>query len=189
MAINITEIISGAALLLAIASALWQRYGVIIEIKKDQGKIALSFEEKLSALKDKCNKDLAELKDNVLAQLTKQVDSLYGQLDKLTLQLVSIDNRTTKQEMKMDLFWAAVQDTVKNMIKQPVHRVKDELLDKFPNLDYRQLCELRDMLVEEKNILLPAQNELTTEKKIYLISLVLMLAGIDSKLIDMEKKC
>jgi hypothetical protein len=189
MPLTTPEIISGAALLLAILSAVWQRFGVVIDIKKDQSEMAIAFEEKLGIHRDKTNSDLAELKDNILKQLTGQVDTLYGQLDKLSAQLVIVDNRMTKQEMKMDLFWGAVQETVKDMIKQPTHLKKDELLDRFPNLNYDELCELKSMLTEEKILLLPATNSLTPDKKIYLISLALMLAGIDSRLIDMGSKC
>jgi len=188
MPISTTEIISGATLLLAIGSALWQRYGIILDLKKEQGSMALKFEEKISALKEKYNTDISILKDNLTTHFSSQVDALYGQLDKLAVQLVTIDKRITKQEMKMELFWSAVQDNVKDMLKQPVHFRKDDLLDRFKSLNYQELCELKNILTEEK-ISLFQKESMTPEKKIYLISLALMLAGIDSKLIDMETKC
>lgn len=189
MSLSTSEIISGAALLLAIGSALWQRYGVILDLKKEQGTMALSFEEKLGKMKDKYSNELSEFKDSIQNHFTSQGDSFYGELGKLSVQLVTIDNRMTKQEMKMDLFWGAVQDTVKDMLKQPVHLRKDELLDKFPNLDYNELCELRAMLTEEKGVLITMTKQLSPTKKVYLISLALMLAGIDSRLIDVGRKC
>lgn len=189
MPLTTPEIISGAALLLAILSALWQRFGVIIDIKKDQADIALTFQKELGNCKSNCSNTLATLKDTVLSQFGTQVDNLYGQLDKLSGQLILTDTRITKQEMKMDLFWGAVQDTVKDMIKQPTHLKKDDLLDRFPKLSYDELCDLKSILIEEKILLLPARSTLTPDKKIYLISLALMLAGIDSRLIDMGSKC
>ena len=183
------EIISAGALLLAILSALWQRFGVIIEIKKDQASMALAFQKELGNCKSNCSNTLTTLKDSVLSHFGTQVDNLYGQLDKLSAQLVLVDTRITKQEMKMDLFWGAVQETVKDMIKQPTHLKKDDLLDRFSTLSYDELCELKSMLMEEKILLLPMANGLIPDKKIYLISLALMLAGIDSRLIDMGSKC
>jgi len=188
MALTIPEIVSGGALLLAILSAIWQRFGVILEIKKDQASMSSSLQKEIADSKSKCSDDIAVLKDNLLGQISSQVNSLYTQLDNFSARLAMIDNRMTKQEMKMDLFWGAVQDTVKDMLKQPIHLRKDDLLDRFPSLSYDELCELKSMLVQEK-ISLPMVKTLTPDKKVYLISLALMLAGIDSRLIDMETKC
>jgi hypothetical protein len=189
MALTVPEIISGAALLLAILSTVWQRFGVIMELKKDQVAMGSTLEEKIEKVKDKFNNDISMLKDKILKQLTEQADTFYGQLDNLSAKLVLVDTRIGKQEMKMELFWGAVEDSVKGMLKQPVHIRKDNLLDKFPNLDHEELCELKVMLTEEKRSLLPIKSELAADKKIYLFSLILMLAGIDSRLIDMEIKC
>jgi hypothetical protein len=186
MPLTTPEIISGLALLLAILSAVWQRFGVIIDIKKDQSTLAFNFQKELGECKTKCSNTLATLKDSVLGQLGTQVDSLYGQFDKLSGQLVVIDNRTTKQEMKMDLFWGAVQETVKDMIKQPIHFRKDDLLDRFPNLEYKEMYELKTSLQIEKKEMSSNIKSLTPAKKTYLLALVLMLAGIDSRLIDMD---
>ena len=199
MSLTTPEIISGAALLLAILSAVWQRFGVIMDIKKDQANMALNFQKEITtykiqcetnitAVKDSLTTNITNVKDGLMKHISTEVNALYGQLDSLSGKLVLIDNRMTKQEMKMDLFWGAVQDTVKDMLKQPIHLRKDTLLDKFPDLKYEELCELKEMLIEEKKQLLP-EKKLTPGKKVYLISLVLMLAGIDSRLIDMEIKC
>jgi len=189
MALTMPEIISGGALLLAIVSAIWQRFGVILEIRKDQASMSLAFQKEIADSKSKSSDDVAALKDNLLGQISSQVNSLYGQLDNFSARLLLVDNRMTKQEMKMDLFWGAVQDTVKDMLKQPIHLRKDNLLDRFPSLSYDELCELKSILAEEKGVLLTMTKQLSPTKKVYLVSLALMLAGIDSRLIDMGSKC
>ena len=186
MPFTTAEIISGVALILAILSAVWQRFGVILDIKKDQSSMALSFQKELSDCKANCTGNLSVTKDNVLSQISNEVNNLYGHFDKLSSQLVLADTRITRQEMKMDLFWGAVQETVKDMIKQPIHFRKDELLDRFPNLKLEEMFELRRTLQSEKTELLSNVKLLSSSKKTYLIALALMLAGVDSRLIDME---
>jgi len=189
MPLTTPEIISGAALLLAILSALWQRFGVILDIKKDQASMALNFQKDLSECRVLCVGNLSTTKDNVLTRISNEVNNLYEQLGKTSVQLVLADTRITKQEMKMDLFWGAVQETVKDMIKQPIHFRKDDLLDKFPNLKYEEMFELKTTLQIEKTEMLLNVKSLSSAKKTYLLALALMLAGIDSRLIDMEDKC
>jgi hypothetical protein len=189
------EIISTAALGLAIVSFLWQRFGIITEIKKDQSNMELSFERQIAQHKT----SVAELMTNhtniltvqvtTLTQLTSQMAVITSQANNLSTQLSGVDNRISKQEMKMDLFWGAVQETVKDMIKQPIHFRKDELLDKFPNLGSEEIHELKDTLQLEKREMLSKIKLLEPEKKAYLLAIALMLARIDSVLIDRGDKC
>lgn len=157
MALTTSEIISGAALLLAILSAAWQRFGVMIDIQKQIAKVQMEFFQK--------------------------IDSYH-----ITCPGPVLDGRLAKQEIKMDLFWAGVQDSVKNMLKHPTLLRKDELLDRYPSLECPELVELRDILMEEKTVLIAQVSGLDASQKIYLISLAIMLAGIDAKLIDFQKE-
>lgn len=190
MALTTPEIISGAALVLAILSALWQRFGVIIDIKKDQADLALNFQKSFADHKIVVAEHLSNHMNiltgqiSTLSQLTNQMAVVVSQINSLSTQMIGIDARVSKQEMKMDLFWGAVQETVKDMIKQPVHFRKDSLLDKFPNLDVEEIRELKHTLQEEKKEMLAKIKLLEPEKKAYLLAVALMLARIDSLLID-----
>jgi hypothetical protein len=155
MALTTPELVSGVALLLAILSAAWQRFGVMIDIQKQIAKVQSDFFQRIESYHITCPGPA------------------------LTL-------RMTTQEMKMDLFWGAIQDSVKDMLKQPIHLRKDELLDKFPALSFQELQELKTVLMEEKTVILT--NQLDPDKKVYLITLSLMIAGIDWKLIDSKKE-
>lgn len=108
---------------------------------------------------------------------------------KINDKIAAIDARLAKQELKMDLFWPTVGEAVKNMLKQPSHIRKDELIDKFPNLDKYEICELKDILRAERTELVEHGECLPMEKKVYLIALVLMLANIDTMLVDRRVIC
>ena len=193
MSVTTPEIISGVALGLAIISFLWQRFGVILDIKKEQAQLALSFQKDIADCRNKCTGHLESTKDSIYDNLSKEIKNISSQLSSqitaLSTQLTSVDTRVTKQEMKMDLFWGAVQETVKDMIKQPIHFRKDELLDKFPNLSYEDICELRETLHTEKVELLSNIKKLEPDKKSYLLAVVLMLARVDGVLVDRGDKC
>jgi hypothetical protein len=82
--------------------------------------------------------------------------------------------------VKMDLWWTAVEGSVKEMIKQPIHLRKDDLVDRFPNLTDDELCELKDILQFE-------MIELKAKKDPKVLAYALMTARIDSVIYDRLK--
>jgi len=113
----------------------------------------------------------------------------FGFFTDIKKDIAAIDTRLSKQELKMDLFWPTVGEAVKNMLKQTTQPRKDVLLDKFPDVDKNEIKELKDILMIEKRELVKAAEFLSSDKKIYLIALALMLAGIDSLCIDRRITC
>jgi uncharacterized protein YoxC len=181
------EIISGAALVVSIGVAAWQRFGVILNLQKQIGDLKFSTVTQITGQIATVTSQLANLTAQV-SSLTTQVSSLTTRVDSLITQVAGLDSRLSKQEAKVDLFWGAVQEAVKNMIKQPVHFRKDDLLDRFPNITH-EIFELRDILMAEKTEMITNVKSLTGDQKAYLLALVLMLARVDSVLLDKEKKC
>jgi chromosome segregation ATPase len=195
MAFTVPELISGSALIVSIGVAAWQRFGVILGLQKQIGDLkastSLQITDKISIVTQQISNLTSQVSSltTQVAGLTGQISTLTTQVASLVLQVAGMDTRLSKQEMKIDLFWGAVQETVKNMIKQPIHFRKDELLDRFPNLVYDEMCELRETLTAEKTDLIGRMKELSGDKKAYLLALALMLARIDSVLIDKGAKC
>jgi len=46
-------------------------------------------------------------------------------------QAVNLEGRLVKLETKIDLFWTAVEQNIPRLLKQPIHKRKDDLLDKL----------------------------------------------------------
>lgn len=146
------------ALLVSIIGIIWQYFGWIIGVRKDMGTMALGW-------KTECG------------VLVKDVS------DKLTNQ----DSRLSRLEVKMELFWNAVGDVVKNLIKQPTHLRKDELMDKL--LDKRDTNISNVELVELKSILHAELPELKIQKSSQSLAYALALAYIDQILYDRDCLC
>ena len=146
------------ALIVSIFGLTWQYFGWILGVRKDMGILALNW-------KTECG------------TLVKEVN------DKLGLQ----DGRLAKLEVKMELFWNAVGDVIKNMIKQPTHFRKDELMDKL--LDKRDTNISNAELVELKSILHSELPELKIQKSGQSLAYALALAYIDQILYDRNCLC
>ena len=143
------------ALIVSTIGLIWQYFGWIIGIRKDMGTMALN-------LKTECG------------VLIKEVN------DRSTLQ----ESRLSRLEVKMELFWNAVGDAVKNLIKQPTHFRKDELMDKL--LDKRDTDMSNVELVELKLILHSELPELKIQKSSQSLAYALALAYIDQILYDRD---
>jgi len=76
--------------------------------------------------------------------------------------IIRITERLAKIETKTNLFWGMVEEKVAGSLKQPTHKVKDDLLDKLTvkNINSEEIDELLDILRDEctlderKNLLL-----------------------------------
>jgi len=91
----------------------------------------------------------------------------------------TIRERLATLETKMEIFWAGIGDQVKEMLKQPIHLRKDELLDKFPDLDDNELRELRNIIVCERE---EVRRENPKADRALLLSM--MKASIDMEIIN-----
>lgn len=97
------------------------------------------------------------------------------------------ESRLSRVEVKMELFWNAVGDVVKNLIKQPTHLRKDVLMDKL--LDKRDSNISNMELVELKTILNSELPELKKQKSSQSLAYALALAYIDQILYDRDCLC
>jgi hypothetical protein len=97
------------------------------------------------------------------------------------------ESRISRLEVKMELFWNSVGDVVKNLIKQPTHLRKDELMDKL--LDKRDTNISNIELVELKTILYSELPELKLQKSSQSLAYALALAYIDQILYDRDCLC
>ena len=68
------------------------------------------------------------------------------------------------------------------MLHHPTTPRKDELLEKFPNISEDELCQLKDMLNKELH-------ELKVRQDPKILAYALMVARIDSELLDRQKNC
>ncbi len=62
---------------------------------------------------------------------------------------IRLENRLTRLETKMELWWNTVADQVKGILQQPVHFRKDDLLDRFPCISDEELLELKNIIMIE----------------------------------------
>ena len=76
--------------------------------------------------------------------------------------IIRITERLARIETKTNLFWGMVEEKLAGSLKQPTHKVKDELLDKLTvkEINGEEIDELLDILRDEctlderKNLLL-----------------------------------
>lgn len=125
----------------------------------------------------------------LVVSLGGYISQRFGVILDIQKQLGVISERISKQEMKMDTLWPSVTDAVKEMLKHPTASRKDDLLDRFPKLSTEEMCKLRDTLMVEKHDMLTELEYAPADKKMYALALALMLAGIDTILIDRGLKC
>ena len=62
---------------------------------------------------------------------------------------IRLENRLTRLETKMELWWNTVAEQVKGVLQQPTHFRKDDLLDRFPVITNKELLELKEIIVVE----------------------------------------
>jgi hypothetical protein len=146
------------ALIVSVLGLAWQYFGWVLSIRKDMGDMSLSFKTEIGTFRQEIN-------------------------DKLSAQ----DSRLSRVEVKMELFWNAVGDAVKNLIKQPTHLRKDELMDKL--MDKRETDISIGELMELKTILHCELPELKAQKSEKSIAYALALAYIDQILYDRDCLC
>jgi hypothetical protein len=84
--------------------------------------------------------------------------SFFGLLWTQFKVLLGIERRLVSIETKTDLWWDIVSDQARKIIKQPIHFRKDDLLDRFPNLNDDELCELKNIIATEKHELEPSKD-------------------------------
>lgn len=146
------------ALIVSLIGIIWQYFGWVLSIRKDMGTMALDW-------KTECGVLVKEVNDKSNAQ----------------------ESRLSRVEVKMELFWNAVGDVVKNLIKQPTHLRKDELMDKL--LDKRDTNISNIELVELKSLLHSELPELKIQKSSQSLAYALALAYIDQILYDRDFLC
>ena len=65
--------------------------------------------------------------------------------------IIRITERLARIETKTNLFWGMVEEKLAGSLKQPTHKVKDDLLDKLTvkNINGEEIDELLDILRDE----------------------------------------
>lgn len=124
---------------IALLSVVWQYFVVISSVKKDTTDLGTNL-----------RKDITDLATNLRAEA---VTTNKGVIELLSIQ----GNKITRIETQTELFWNAVGTSISNLIKQPVHFRKDELMDKLipanmphlPESTVEELVELRYILKDE----------------------------------------
>jgi hypothetical protein len=93
-----------------------------------------------------------------------------------------VEARLVALETKIEPWWSAMLATSKELLKQPVHFVKDDLLERFPNLSHDEMCKLREMILAEKETYLKA-------KDFRAMAATVLLIQVDHFLKMEKKKC
>lgn len=150
----ISIIIAGCAVL----GLLLTYFGVIADLKEKIGKVS--------------GFDFTDM----LQRITKVEEGIKG------VNFVQMSLDLAAMKVKTDLFWGAVEHVVRDLIKQPIHFRKDDLVDRFPNLTEEEMCELRDIITAE-------MKDLIKDKKDKVLAYALMKARIDQVLWDRNRIC
>jgi len=87
----------------------------------------------------------AELIVSIVAIVISVLSFIWG----LVKYGITLENRLTKIETKTELWWNTVADQMKQLVQQPIHYRKDDLLDRFPNISNSELNELKEILIFE----------------------------------------
>lgn len=146
------------ALIVSILGLVWHYFGWVLSIRTEISKVTLDCKTEIGAGVSVINEKLANQ-----------------------------DTRLSRLEVKMELFWNAIGDVVKNLIKQPTHLRKDELMDKL--LDKRETDISIGELMELKSILHLELPELKIQKSEKSLAYALALAYIDQILYDRDCLC
>ena len=159
---SLSVIISLCAIFLTLISLVFTYFGWI----KDFGEKLAGLVSTMSGLDFK---DLARRLGNLEVGLARIETNLGG-------------HNISDMSAKLDLFWIAMEPAIKEIIKQPIHFRKDNLLDRFPNLDDTEMCELRSILQDE-------MVDLKVRKDPKVLAYALMTARVDSVMYDRKKEC
>ena len=116
----------------------------------------------------------------ILLAYFKWIASVRKEISDLAL---SLEGRLARVETKTELFWNSVGPALLNLIKQPIHLRKDELLDRLFEkkevLSDDELIELRTMLKIEMPDLLEKKQDKS-------LAYALAMAYIDQVLYDRQ---
>lgn len=115
-----------------------------------------------------------------IIDLKEKMGKVTKQLEQVDLISLCIDVATLKT--KIELFWDAMGAVAKDIIKQPIHFRKDDLIDRFPNLTRDELCELKDILKDEMRVL-------TQVKDAKLMAYAWQLANVNYELQNKKETC
>jgi Flp pilus assembly protein TadB len=78
----------------------------------------------------------------------------FGWIQKQNDRAIAQNERMTKLETKVDLFWKVVETNVGQLLKSPTHALKDTLLDKLAHreLSIEEAELLRGILTDEMQL-------------------------------------
>lgn len=174
---KIETIIAIVSLVIAFGGFLFTYFNYILKLQKSisdqKGELSKDFTSQIIAM----SKEFATECSAIATDLTKGIHQIGDKLSNFENQMVA---RLVTLETKTALFWKVVEEGVIDMIKQPIHFEKDNLLDNFANLSGEDLLKLKFMLQDELV-------ELRKKKDPKTVAYVLMLARIDQRLF--EKQC
>ncbi len=132
---------------------------------------------------------VADIKEKLgtLLPLVTEFKDMVKRLNGMELAVTKIETSIGSHNIadmaaKLDIFWVTMEPSLKEIIKQPIHFRKDELIDKFPDLNNDELCELRNILMDE-------MIDLKVRKDPKVLAYALMTARVDSVLYDRKKGC
>jgi len=123
----------------ALVASIWQYFVVISGVRKD-----------ITDLATGVRKDITDLATNLRVEAVTANKSV---METLAIQ----GSKITRIETQTELFWNAVSTSISNLIKQPIHFKKDQLMDKLipvnmphlPESTIEELVELRLILKDE----------------------------------------
>lgn len=93
-----------------------------------------------------------------------------------------VAGRLGRLEARFEMLWSQMEPALKAIIHHPDTPRKDELIEKFPNLNVNELCELRHLVSIERD-------ELTIKKDLKVFIYALMLARIEDILEQRHEEC
>ncbi len=155
-------LVSLAAIFLTLLGLIFTYFGWIVSIKEALAGL-------VSTVANSDFKDISKRLGQVEIALAKVETAIGG-------------HNISDMAAKLDLFWVAMEPALKEVIKQPIHFRKDDLLDRFPNLEDKELCELREILQDE-------MVDLKAKKDPKVLAYALMTARLDSVLYDRRRGC
>jgi hypothetical protein len=169
----------------AIAGIIWTYFGGIMSIRKDMVLRDEAARKETSDLATQVRKETTDLATQVRKETTELATQVRKEINDhfsvFRQEVSSLENRLTKSETKMELFWKSVGGVVSTIIKQPIHFEKDELMDKLTGkrdtMSSKELYRLREILTDEIG-------EFTAVKDPKAMAYALALAYIEQILFD-----
>ena len=98
--------------------------------------------------------------------------------------MAKISERLARQESKVELFWTAASSAISNMIKQPIHHRKDELMDKLTEDMQKKRVIGQEEMEELRKTLLTEMQELERQKDPKSLAYALALAYISQRMLE-----